>query len=69
MRGHLDERPLDNVNLNINVFVSTPDGRPPLMKGHFSDAKGLASQEGLTIYIYVCVCKESLNCSLSIANA
>ena len=52
LRGHPDkrppllERPLDNVNLNINVLVSTPDERPPLLKGHFSDAKWLASQEG-----------------------
>ena len=52
LRGHLDERPpplerpLDNVNLNINVLISTPDERPPLLKGHFSDAKGVASQEG-----------------------
>ena len=40
------ERPLDNVNLNINVLISTPDERPPLLKGHFSSAKGVASQEG-----------------------
>ena len=38
------ERPLDNVNLNL--LISTPDERPPLLKGHFSDAKGMASQEG-----------------------
>ena len=52
LRGHPDkrtsplERPLDNVNLNINVLISTPDERPPFLKGHFSDAKGVASQEG-----------------------
>ena len=52
LRGHPDERPpplekpLDNVNLNINVLISTPDERSPLLKGHFSDAKGVASQEG-----------------------
>ena len=40
------ERPLHNVNLNINVLISTPDERPPLLKGHFSDAKGVVSQEG-----------------------
>ena len=40
------ERPLDNVNLNINVLISTPDVRPSLLKGHFSDAKGVALQEG-----------------------
>ena len=49
LRGHPDERPpslerpLNNVNLNINVLISTPDERPPLLKGHFSDAKGVAS--------------------------
>ena len=52
MRGHPDERlpslerPLDTVNLNINVLISTPDERPPLLKGHFSGEKGVASQEG-----------------------
>ena len=52
LRGHPDERPpplerpLDYVNLNINVLISTPDERPPLLKGCFSDAKGEASQEG-----------------------
>ena len=52
LRGHPDERPPplerppDNVNLNINVLISTPDERPPLLKGHFSGAKGVASQEG-----------------------
>ena len=45
LRGHPDERPpplerpLDNVNLNINVLIFTPDERPPLLKGHFSNAK------------------------------
>ena len=57
LRGHPDERPpplerpLDNVNLYINVLISTPDERPPLLKGHFSDAKGVASQEG-----FHCIC-------------
>ena len=52
LRGHPDERPtslerpLDSINLNINVLISTPDERPPLLKGHFPDAKGMASQEG-----------------------
>ena len=52
LRGHSDEwqlpleRPLDNENLNIDVLISTPDKRPPLLKGHFSDVKGVASQEG-----------------------
>ena len=52
LRGHPDKRPpplerlLDNVNLNINVLISTPDERPPLLKGHFSSAKEVASQEG-----------------------
>ena len=52
LRGHPDERPpplerpLDNVNLNINVLISTPDERRPLLKGHFSGAKGVASQKG-----------------------
>ena len=51
LRGHPDERPppmerpLDNVNLNINVLIFTPE-MPPLLKGHFSDAKGVSSQKG-----------------------
>ena len=51
LRGHPDqrppplERPLDNVNLYINVLISTPDVRPPLLKGHYSDAGGVALQE------------------------
>ena len=40
------ERPLDEENLNINVLIATLEERPPLLKGHFSDAKGVASQEG-----------------------
>ena len=49
LRGHSDkrppplERPLGNLNLDINVLISTPDERPPLLKGHFSDKK-----DGLT---------------------
>ena len=56
LRRHPDERPpylerpLDNVNLNKNELISTPDKRPPLLKGHFSDAKGVASPEGSTVY-------------------
>ena len=52
LRGHPFERPprlkrpIDNVNLNINVSISTPDLRPPHLKGLFSDTKGVASQEG-----------------------
>ena len=47
LRGHPDKRP------HINVFISTPVERPPLLKGHFSGAKGVASQEGFNcIYIY-----------------
>ena len=36
-RGHPDkrpttlERPLDNVNPNINVLISTPDEKPPFL--------------------------------------
>ena len=60
LRGHPDERPLplerplDNVNLNINVLISTPDERPPLLKDHFSDAKGVASQEGFHCSTMIC---------------
>ena len=52
LRGHPDEksssleRSLDNVNLKMNVFLSIPDERPPLLKGHFSYVEGLASREG-----------------------
>ena len=52
LKGHPDERPLplerplDSVNLNKNVFISTPDERPPYLKGHSPGVKGVASQEG-----------------------
>ena len=52
LRGHPNERPpplerpIGDVNLDINILISTPDERPTLSKGHFSDAKGVASQEG-----------------------
>ena len=46
------ERPLDNVNLNINLWISTPDERPPLLKDHISGTKGVASQEGFQ-HIYI----------------
>ena len=36
------ERPLDDVNLIINVFIATPDERLPLLKGHVSGVKGVA---------------------------
>ena len=49
------KRPLDNVNLNINVLISTPDERPLLLKGHFSDAKGVDSQEGFHCMLVCCV--------------
>ena len=47
------ERPLENVNLNINVLIFTPGERPPLLNGHISDAKGVASQEGFNCIIFV----------------
>ena len=28
------------------LFVLTPDERPPLLKGHFCSAEGVASQKG-----------------------
>ena len=39
---------LDNINVNLkmHLLISTPDERPPLLKDHFSDAKGVTSQEG-----------------------
>ena len=52
LRGHPDERSiplersLDNVNLNRNVFSFTRDEGQPLLKGHVSVAKGVASTEG-----------------------
>ena len=64
LRGHPDKRPprlekqLDNVNLNINVLISTPDKRPPLLKGHFSSAKRVASH-----YIYDNVYQVCYHCA------
>ena len=71
LRGHPDERPpplerpLDNVNLNIYVLISTPDERPPILKDHISGAKGMALQEGFQcIYIHIYL---SLSLYLSIS--
>ena len=47
------ERPLDNINLNTNVLISTPEERPPLLKGHFSGAKGVVSQEGFHCILHL----------------
>ena len=44
------ERPLDNVNLNINVLISTSDERP-LLKGQFLVQKGWPQKRGSTIII------------------
>ena len=55
LRDHPDERPpplerpLDNVNLNINVLISTPDERPPLLKGHFPVQKRWPHKRGSTV--------------------
>ena len=48
------ERPLDSVNLYIYVLISSRDERPPLLKVHFSHAKGVASQEG-----FHCIAKQT----------
>ena len=59
LRGHSIERPyplerpLDNVDLNIHVLISTPDERPPILKGHFSGAKEVASQEGFQCTVFL----------------
>ena len=61
LRGHPDERspplerPLDDVNLNMNILIFTPE-RPPLLKGHFSNAKVVASQEG-----FYCISNDGRN--------
>ena len=58
LRGHPDERPpplerpLDAVNLNLNVLISTPDERPSLLKDHFSGVEEVASQEGFHCVIF-----------------
>ena len=56
LRGHPDkrptplERPLDTVNLNINILISTPDERQPHLKGHFSGAKWGGLTRGIPLY-------------------
>ena len=50
-RGHPDERPpllerpLDTVNLNIDIFMSTPDERSPLLM-----QKGWPHKRGSTVF-------------------
>ena len=70
LRGHSDgrptpqERPLDNENLNINVLIFTPGERPPLLKGHFSDAKWVVSQEG---FHCTCLFPDSLKVAICLS--
>ena len=61
LRGHPDERPpplerpLDNVNLYINVLISTPDERPPFLKGHFSGLHYiLKNQCSIPVQSFIC---------------
>ena len=57
LRGHPEQRPaplersLYNVNLNINVLISTPDERSPLLKGHILWCKGGVLTRGVPLYI------------------
>ena len=44
------ERPLYNVNLNLNVLNSTPDERPPFFKAIFLTEKGWPHKRGSTVY-------------------
>ena len=65
LRGHPDERPtplerpLNNVNPNINVLISSPDERPPLLNGYIFGIKGVASQKGfhyiMIIFLLFCI--------------
>ena len=56
LRGHPDKRPtllvrpLDNVNLNINVLISTPYKRPSLSQGHNFVKKGWPHKRGFTVF-------------------
>ena len=47
------ERPLNNVNcyLNINVLISAPNQRSPLLKGQFSVAKRDGLTRGVPLYM------------------
>ena len=55
LRGHPDKRPtplnrpLDYINLNTNVLMSTTEERPPLLKGHTSGEKGWPHKRGSTV--------------------
>ena len=45
------ERSQDSVNLNINKLISSPNERPPLLKGHLSGRKdGLT--RGVPLYFW-----------------
>ena len=59
------ERTLGNVYININVLIFTPDERPPLLKDHFSDAKGVVSQEGFHCIDNKIMVVENLNVPFS----
>ena len=55
LRGHCDkrppplERPFDNVNVHINVLISTLDERPPILKATFLVQKGWPPKRGSTV--------------------
>ena len=47
------KRPLDNTNVNVNVLTSTPDERPPLLKGHLYGTKGWHHKRGSIIFLVI----------------
>ena len=59
LRGHPDERPpplerpLYNVNLYINVLISTPDERPPFLKANFLMQKGWPHKRGSSVLLFL----------------
>ena len=52
LRGHPDERQYslkrqhDIVNLNHIELITTPDERPPILRGHISDSNEVAPKGG-----------------------
>ena len=56
LRDHPDERstplerPLDNVNLNINKLIPTLNERLPILKGHISGTKSSRLTRGVPLY-------------------
>ena len=62
LRGHPDEmftsleRPIVNVKLNIKEWITTPEEKPPFLKGHkFLVQRVCPHKRGSTVHVFLTV--------------